>query len=513
MILGLVLISALVYWPSVSALYGAWTDFRSLSYTHGPLIAIACVLLLYRRRRQLESVDARPWPLAFVALLLCSIVWLVCFRASIQDLHILLFPAAIGLAVAAVFGPQVARVTALPLLFFYFASSAWGELSPYLQELTLLVMRGLMAATGMNVTVTGDVIHVPFGTFVVEAGCSGLHFLLVGLAVATLHGELREDPLRLRITHIIVMSALALLANWVRVYTVVRAGYDTHMRHALVSHGHYYFGWMVFAVALAVFFWLARRYSRWFDPVASAGALGTTSGAHGVHLATAASIGRMNLAYTAAVLSMVAAPTLSYALKSAQGAPAAPRIEFESVEDWSGPVAADRPAWEPVFVGADALEQREYRDSAGGAIEALGVAYATQRQGSELIGETNSVTGQSGLEAETEQPIRTAAGRFRETTVTERSGRKWVIWSRFEIAGRAFTMPLAAQLWYGVRSLATQPLAGLVALRSKCLPDCAGARRRLESLARHAPVRLIAGVVTVAAQAREKSVGSRRTGA
>jgi Protein of unknown function (DUF3485) len=172
---------------------------------------------------------------------------------------------------------------------------------------------------------------------------------------------------------------------------------------------------------------------------------------------------------------MVAAPALSYALKSAQGAPAAPRIEFASLDGWSGPVPADGSSWEPVFVRADALAQKEYRDSAGAAIEALGVAYATQRQGAELIGETSSVTGQNGLET-AEQQIRTAAGWFRETTVTERSGRKWLIWSRYEIAGRAFMVPLAAQLWYGVSSLATAPLAGLVALRSQCLPDCAAVR-------------------------------------
>ena len=34
----------------------------------------------------------------------------------------------------------------------------------------------------------------PNGTFVVEEGCSGLHFMIVGLAVAALHGQLQHEP-------------------------------------------------------------------------------------------------------------------------------------------------------------------------------------------------------------------------------------------------------------------------------------------------------------------------------
>ena len=53
------------------------------------------------------------------------------------------------------------------------------------------------------------------------------------------------------------MAALALLANWLRVYTVIEAGYLTDMHHYLVSVSHYWFGWGVFALALVAFFWLS----------------------------------------------------------------------------------------------------------------------------------------------------------------------------------------------------------------------------------------------------------------
>jgi exosortase len=489
MILGLMLISAVVYWPSTTALYEAWTDFHGLGYTHGPLIVVVCVVLLYRRRWELESAPAQPWPLALAALAICSLAWLVCFRASIQDLHILLFPAAMALAVAAVWGPRVARIAALPVLFFYFASSAWGEFSPYLQALTVLVTRGLIALTGMNVTVTDNVIRMPFGTFVVESGCSGLHFLLVGLAVATLHGELRNDPVRLRIKHIVVMGVLALMSNWVRVYTVVRAGYETHMRHVLVSRGHYYFGWMVFVFALAIFFWLARRYSRSADAAAGVALSSPRSIAPQQIEGRPTRVHAAALSIGAATLSMIAAPTLSYAVKWVQGRPAVPRVEFAALEGWSGPGPIGASVWKPVFAGAAVLESRQYSD-AGGTIEALGVAYSRQSQGSELIGETSSLTGSGGLEVESEQRIRGPAGQFVETVARAPDGRRSVLWSRYDIGGRPLTVPVLAQLWYGLGSLVSEPLTGLVALRTECVPDCAAARRRIENLALRMPVRL-----------------------
>ena len=57
-----------------------------------------------------------------------------------------------------------------------------------------------------------------------------------------------------------LMAALAVLANWVRVYTVIEAGYLTDMQSYLVRVSHYGFGWAVFAATLVVFFWLVTRF-------------------------------------------------------------------------------------------------------------------------------------------------------------------------------------------------------------------------------------------------------------
>ena len=83
-----------------------------------------------------------------LALLAASFVWLVCYRASIQDLHITIFPALFWLAVTAAFGFQVGRLLVFPVVFFYFAVPSWSQLGDPLQHLTVVVMRGFLAVTG-----------------------------------------------------------------------------------------------------------------------------------------------------------------------------------------------------------------------------------------------------------------------------------------------------------------------------------------------------------------------------
>ncbi len=167
----------------------------------------------------------------------------MCYRACIQDLHITLLPALFWLAVTAAFGMRVGRLLAFPVAFFYFAVPSWSQLADPLQQLTVVVMHGFLDVTGPPALIDGDLVRIPNGTFVVEEGCSGLHFMIVGLAVAALHGHLQRSPWRTRVAQLGLMAVLALLANWLRVYTVIEAGYLTDMHHYLVSVSHYWFGW------------------------------------------------------------------------------------------------------------------------------------------------------------------------------------------------------------------------------------------------------------------------------
>jgi len=472
MILALALLVALVYWPSPEFYYEQWRDFANITFTHGWLVLALCLALVLRSRREIAAAPLRFRPLALLALCGCILAWLVCYRASLQDLHITIFPAIFWLAVTAAFGWRMGLLLAFPVAFFYFAVPSWSQLGNPLQGLTVFALRGFFWLTGPKVVISGDTLHIPNGSFVIEEGCSGLHFLIVGLAVAALHGELRRDPWRVRIVQLTLMAILALLANWVRVYTVIEAGYLTDMHSYLVSVSHYWFGWGVFAVALVLFFSLTTL----FGPAAP------PESARDPSVQPVAPGPPAPLAGLAAtVLVLVALPAVSWGLRTLLPAPALSAALAPSARvPWSSAPSDTQSSWRPAFPGADQEQRFAYTNITGDTVEVFRVAYRTQRQGAELVGSGSTLIGR-GLKVRSEEVVDTATGAFRETEVVDRSGARSLIWSRYEIAGRDFVKPLASQLWYGIKAIVSNPPATLIAYRAACAAggDCEDARRVL----------------------------------
>jgi len=469
---------ALVYWPSTLFLLSEkWLNTAETTYTHGWLILVVCIALVVRSRRELAAVPVNPSRFAVLALALAITVWLVAYRASIEGLAVPLQPLIFWLAVTAAFGWAVGLVLLFPVAYFYFAVNVWYG-AP-LQDLTVVVMRGVLALTGPPALIDGAVIHIPNGTFVIEEGCSGLHFMIVGLAVAALYGEQRHDRWPVRLRQLALMAGLALLANWVRVYTVIEAGYLTDMQSYLVRVSHYGFGWCVFAATLVVFFWLAPLLGR--EPPDPAGAPAPAG----------APLGREHPTGLVIVVALlVGLPLLTWAIRASRPAPALaqPAASLNPQSPWHPALLDVRSPWLPVFGGADALQRRAFGTTADQTVEVLGVAYRSQRQGAELVGETSSLTG-ARLQTRAERVITSTAGPFRETEVSDQTGARSLIWWRYQVDGRNLVRPFTQQLWYGLDSLVRQPPAGLIALRTACRGDCASARSTLEEFVTHSGMR------------------------
>jgi exosortase len=471
MLLALAAVVAATFWPSTAVLLAQWSDFINITFTHGWLILAVCVWLVARSGPAISGAPARPWPLAQLALLLGVMAWLVCFRASIQDLHVTIFPALFWLAGAAAFGWPVARLLIFPVAFFVFALPSWAQLGNPLQDLTVLAMRLFLGLTGPVAEIRGDLIHIPNGSFRIEEGCSGLHFMIVGLAVAALHGQLRHDPPRARIAGLGLMAALALLANWVRVYTIIEAGYLTDMRSYLVSVSHYWFGWGVFAIALAGFFWLVNRWLPAPTAVRSAG-----EGANAVAL------GADTKGFILAAALLVVLPLASLLVRAAR--PALPLSDAPFVvlaAPWFAAPPGSDSSWWPEFAGADDTEYLQVQKPGDAAIEVFRARYREQTQGAELVGSSSSLLGPQ-LRWRGEQRRVTPAGIFAETEAADAQQGRSLIWWRYQIGERTFIRGLPCQLWYGLSAILSKPPSALIALRADCRGDCAQARSQLNEL-------------------------------
>ncbi len=463
-IFALIVVASAACWPTSVALYEFWTDFDNKGGTHGPLIVAASLWLIARNHAQLASVPARPSMLAASFLGVISVAWLVALYAGIQDAHIVALPALIWLAAYAAFGSGVARLLAFPMAFSYFAVPAWSFIGGPLQSLTTHAVSALIWISGLDAQVHGNFITIAWGTFEVAKGCSGLHFFEVGLAIAALWGELDEQTPAVRIKLMALMGAMAIVCNWIRVFALVVIGYVSEMKNSLITEGHYGFGWVLFAVTAVLFFWLAHRM---FPLPAQSAPPEMKREVQAV---------RPGPLVIAALL-LVVGPALwglgkVTHLSRSDSAPL-PELPAGTPVDSS---------WQPVFAGADKTQHFSYASTEGLRVEAFLVAYRAQRQGAELVSETNSLQG-TDIEVEHSGTIRSAAGAYDEMLVVGPDGRRSVIWSRYYIGPRPFTMPLASQLWYGVRALAGPPVSSLVALRAECDASCDRARNTLEAFA------------------------------
>ena len=465
---GLIAIAVLVYWPSTAALWHYWTNDNYVG-AHGLLIVLLAVWLFFLARRRLETVRTEPSAYPGVVLLVSSFLWLIFWRAGIQELHLLLLPVLMGLAVWTALGFSAARALAFPLGYLYFAVPAWGIFVGPLQELTARATGVLAPLIGVPAQMHGDLVLLPgVGAFEIERGCSGINFLTVGLAVAALLGELEQATLRRRAVLLGVMGALAVLANWIRVLVIVDAGYTTQMRHVLVSRGHYMFGWVLFTTILVAFVWLlARPYRR---PASGGGA---TSPRPLIRVST----------YAATVAVLIAMPVVVYTFVTRLDAHTAP-VVFSAPAGragWQGPVADVPPTWNPDFVGSHSQWDFTYRSVTGHNVEMIAIGYTRQAQGQELVSEDNSLFGAAPFTTVAETTVTLGGESYIETIAADEQGHRSVVWSVYDIGGREFVIPLMSQLWYGVRSLGGPPYSVLFAFRTECADSCDSARATLRS--------------------------------
>lgn len=464
----LIVLALAVYWPSSAALWDFWND-ENHAGAHGPLIAALSVWLLFRNRKRLAEAQAGPSFAAGALLVLFSASWLVFWRAGIQELHILLLPLLMGLAVYATLGYKAALEVALPIGFLYFAVPAWGIFIHPLQQLTVYAVGVLAPVIGLPAQIDGNLVRLPgIGVFEIAGGCSGVNFLTAGLAVAVLVGEVGRASLARRAFLICVMGVAAILSNWVRVLTIIEAGYTSNMRHVLVSRGHYMFGWLLFTVVVVAFVMVFTRPSTADARVSDSPAAGMPPPAR----ATAACI--------AAALALSLLPLLTYGV-AASVEPHLTAVAFSAPPGragWQGPLEAGAP-WRPVFVGAHSQWQFAYKDTAGRTIEMVAIGYSTQAQGRELVNSENSLLGATDVTSVGESTIHVGTASYTETVATDAVGHRSVLWSVYDIGGREFVTPLMSQLWYGLRSLGGPPYSVLFAFRAACEPSCDVARATL----------------------------------
>jgi exosortase A len=463
------MIVAVLYWPTTVSLHRLWQDFDKLTYTHGYLILGVSGWLLWRARGSLRGLPLQLDRRALVLLTVLSLTWLLALRSGIEVVGQTLLPLIAWTAVWAACGWAVARKTALAFGYVYFAVPVWSLGNGLLQLLTVHAVSGALAVTGFTAYVDGNFVHIPSGIFEVAGGCSGLHFFVVALALATLYGELNRDSWRARTYLLALAAGLALLSNWIRVYSIIVAGYLTNMQHSLIREGHYDFGWKLFAGMLVLFFVIAR-----YLPVSP-----TVERPSNEPAGPGASR-RAATALIGVVLVAALGPAWGW-WRATAAVSNDPKVALPAqVASWN--MVPPGAFWQPRFKDADELQHVAYRGPlpASADIEVLLVVYHMQRQGKELVSENNSLLGKG--ESLGQQPIDLGDHRLNELHVRDAQGEQALIWYGYRVGAVSTVSALRQQLLYGVQSLVGAPTSRILALRAPCADNCDAARSQLRQL-------------------------------
>lgn len=471
----------LAYSSTLQSLANKWLS-DSQTYGHGLLIAAVCVWLLAQRIYGLKTFSGGGSAvLAVFALLALGSMWFVASLGNVFAVETLLFPLVLLAGINLAFGARIARATAFPVLYLVFALSVWELFTKPLQLVTVRVVEYAIGVIGIPAYIVGNFVQVPSGLFEVAAGCAGLNFFVIAIAVGALFAYLN---LRLPVHRVLMVVAamfIAVLLNWIRVTSLVLIGHATKMQHYLIAVDHYFYGWVLFGLALVPLVFVGHLLqNRELKAEVSADTAGAVSAPAPPVLPPSCT--RLLAAVSLAVLF----PLLVMYFEGYVPVSGSAALELpEQIGDWQRG-RKQYEYWQPDYAG---VSDEAYGTYVHGArhVDVYVNRYFRQAQGRELIGADNHLVDLSGSTRRLGSTlIPTAAGTVRLTEYARgRRGAesRFLVLHWYQIGARAEARESRAKLWETVHRIVDRRAVGVVALRVSCEVGCEDEREAVSRFA------------------------------
>jgi exosortase A len=247
----------IVYSESVRSLIAVW---NLSAYNHGFVVFPIAAYLLWRLRGPLATESVAPSPIGVLFVAALVLLWVIGRRVGIQLVEHFAVVLLVPTTIATCLGWKVTRRALFPLLFLVVAVPFGELLVPLLTRVTADIASGLLRLVGVPVFRDREFLTLPGGEFEVADVCSGLRYLTAGTMIALLFSYLTYQNQWKRCLFV-VMTGFGLIAvNGLRAFVIMDVASATHMRW-LAGRDHIYFGWLLFALAFAVWFAVGARYA------------------------------------------------------------------------------------------------------------------------------------------------------------------------------------------------------------------------------------------------------------
>lgn len=222
MLLGLL---AALHHRTFVSLWQTWNTNEN--YSHGPLVPLVSLFLIWERREALRRTPPRPDTRGLLLTAFACLIHVFGVRADLFALQCWsLLPLLLGLAVTFL-GVRHARMLAFPVLYLgfmmVFPPVVMNQLSFQLKELALHGATAVAPLFGVAMEVEGASIFVGGGELRVEDPCSGLRSLLALIATGTLFAYLQPGGGWRRLAVLAATVPIAVGSNVLRLLALIVA--------------------------------------------------------------------------------------------------------------------------------------------------------------------------------------------------------------------------------------------------------------------------------------------------
>lgn len=476
--LGLLAAAALAIWPAWPPLVETWQAMPEYSYSL--LLVPIIIFWIAVRSATLPEPAQRTSPVALATLLATLAAWLIAYKASSAIGEQLMIPVILWSAVWMAFGLPIAQRLAVPLVCLYFAIPIWEFLVPPLQSACVWVAQTVLGSVGIPVHIDGHLVSIPQGTFRIEEACAGRRYFIVGITIAALlAGTTRMRPLR-AIAFMFIAAALSIVTNWIRILTVIYAGYLTNMRSYLVVKEHLTLGWFLFALNAVVICLIGERLARSGTSPPFKSPAGELPGGATAMLARPA---------VPATVLVLLIPVLAIAYSRHELASTAALSNRSTTRSlpiadgfWMGPRAGDQ-NWRPKYLGAASSARGSYASPLG-AVEVFVADYVREQPGAKLVSSANLLFPSDWMLLErgeiSEGARARLIGRPRLIELQTPAGERWMITYLYRVGHWVMGNAIFEQLAYGVQAWGGPVPTRIAAVATRCRASCQQARQRLE---------------------------------
>jgi EpsI family protein len=117
----------------------------------------------------------------------------------------------------------------------------------------------------------------------------------------------------------------------------------------------------------------------------------------------------------------------------------------------------------------------------GDVVDAYAAFYGRQAHGNKLVGYLSRITGPEGRWTEIgSDRADLGDGYFAsERQLKDAAGRQRILWTWYEVRGTRMLSARDVKLHEGLAAFGAAPRSGVVAISTRCTPDCGAARERL----------------------------------